>query len=103
MTDTTLQNMEIYVKSEEAPKKSYDAQMTSSTISTISSLASPVDSGVQLLDSESELTSAMSNLSGKRFIFFRSSVNSLPDAQKGNFKNCRVIVRKNQMHLEPSY
>ncbi|ENN77317.1 hypothetical protein YQE_06143, partial [Dendroctonus ponderosae] len=64
MTDTTLQNMEIYVKSEEAPKKSYDTQMTSSTISTISSLASPVDSGVQLLDSESELTSAMSNVSG---------------------------------------
>ncbi|KAJ8920684.1 hypothetical protein NQ315_004823 [Exocentrus adspersus] len=34
-----------------------DAQMTSSTVS---SLSSPVDSGVQMLDSESELTSVMS-------------------------------------------
>lgn len=40
-------------------KKSYQ-QMTSSVLSTTSSLASPVDSGVQLLDSESEITSVMS-------------------------------------------
>lgn len=39
-------------------KHEQDAQMTSSTVS---SLASPVDSGVQLLDSESEITSVMSN------------------------------------------
>lgn len=35
-------------------------QMTSSLISTTSSLTSPVDSGVQLLDSESEIASVMS-------------------------------------------
>lgn len=37
-----------------------DAQMTSSITSRTSSLTSPVDSGVQLLDSESEITSLMS-------------------------------------------
>ncbi|CAG9765968.1 unnamed protein product [Ceutorhynchus assimilis] len=64
--DAKVQNMEIYLKTnEEMPKKgTSDAQMTSSTISTVSSLASPVDSGVQMLDSESELTSVMSNVSG---------------------------------------
>lgn len=41
-------------------QKKKDQQMTSSLISTTSSLASPVDSGVQLLDSESEITSVMS-------------------------------------------
>lgn len=41
-------------------QKKKDQQMTSSVISTTSSLASPVDSGVQLLDSESEITSVMS-------------------------------------------
>lgn len=37
-----------------------DSQMTSSILSVTSSLTSPVDSGVQLLDSESEVTSVMS-------------------------------------------
>lgn len=41
-------------------QKKKDQQMTSSLISSTSSLASPVDSGVQLLDSESEITSVMS-------------------------------------------
>ncbi|CAG9825381.1 unnamed protein product [Phaedon cochleariae] len=39
------------------PQEIHDGQMTSSTVS---SLSSPVDSGVQLLDSESEITSVMS-------------------------------------------
>lgn len=54
---------------EETPKiNHHDAKakinqdiMTSSILSITSSLSSPVDSGVQLLDSESELTSVMSN------------------------------------------
>ncbi|GLV39247.1 pruning defect 1 [Carabus blaptoides fortunei] len=37
-----------------------DTQMTSSILSLTSSLTSPVDSGVQLLDSESDITSVMS-------------------------------------------
>lgn len=41
-------------------QKKKDQQMTSSIISNTSSLASPVDSGVQLLDSESEIASVMS-------------------------------------------
>ncbi|XP_066260425.1 uncharacterized protein prd1 [Euwallacea similis] len=61
--DLSMKNMELYVEKDDAPRKNLDAQMTSSTISTISSLPSPVDSGVQL-DSECELTSGMSNASG---------------------------------------
>ncbi|XP_030758384.1 uncharacterized protein LOC115884070 isoform X2 [Sitophilus oryzae] len=56
--------MEINLKKHEEIKKNNETQMTSSTISTISSLASPVDSGVQMLDSECELTSVMSGGSG---------------------------------------
>lgn len=41
-------------------KKSQNYQDTQMTSSTVSSLSSPVDSGVQMLDSESELTSVMS-------------------------------------------
>lgn len=41
-------------------KMHQDLQMTSSIVSATSSLASPGDSGVQLLDSESEITSVMS-------------------------------------------
>lgn len=42
------------------PKLQQDQQMISSILSATSSLASPGDSGVQLLDSESEVTSVMS-------------------------------------------
>ncbi|KAL1497160.1 hypothetical protein ABEB36_008165 [Hypothenemus hampei] len=56
--DPTVQQMDMYLK--QSTGHFNEAQMTSSTISTISSLASPVDSGVQLLDSESEHTSVMS-------------------------------------------
>lgn len=63
---SSVENMEInnLKKHDDTPKKNNETQMTSSTLSTISSLASPVDSGVQMLDSESELTSVMSGVSG---------------------------------------
>ncbi|KAF7283348.1 hypothetical protein GWI33_000859 [Rhynchophorus ferrugineus] len=63
---SNVENMEInnLKKQEDTPKKNNETQMTSSTVSTISSLASPVDSGVQMLDSESELNSVMSGVSG---------------------------------------
>nr|XP_023023284.1 uncharacterized protein LOC111511501 [Leptinotarsa decemlineata] len=41
-------------------KKCHDASDAQMTSSTVSSLSSPIDSGVQLLDSESEVTSVMS-------------------------------------------
>lgn len=47
--------------SQEILKKPLDFPDTTMTSSTVSSLSSPLDSGVQMLDSESELTSVMSN------------------------------------------
>lgn len=58
-----IENFEKHCKQEDLKLKSkmqQDQQMTSSIISATSSLASPGDSGVQLLDSESEMTSVMS-------------------------------------------
>lgn len=52
-----MMNMEAELK---FSKPGDDHQMTSSMVSASSSLTSPVDSGVQLLDSESEITSVMS-------------------------------------------
>lgn len=46
---------------EAVTKKPQDFADTTMTSSTVSSLSSPLDSGVQMLDSESELTSIMSN------------------------------------------
>lgn len=54
------------------PKTSQDIQDAQMTSSTVSSLSSPVDSGVQLLDSESEITSVMS-VSG-----FISDIENIP-------------------------
>ncbi|CAH1976175.1 unnamed protein product [Acanthoscelides obtectus] len=44
----------------DTPKKLHDIQDTTMTSSTASSLSSPMDSGIQLLDSESEINSLMS-------------------------------------------
>ncbi|KAF5281278.1 hypothetical protein FQA39_LY05164 [Lamprigera yunnana] len=66
-----------------------DGQMISSIISLTSSLTSPVDSGVQLLDSESEITSLMS-VSGfvsDSDILNLDDENSKQDGDKGKIKN----------------
>lgn len=59
--ENPIQNIEQYKITEEILKKPQDFADTTMTSSTVSSLSSPIDSGVQLLDSESELTSIMSN------------------------------------------
>lgn len=71
-----------------------DAQMTSSTVS---SLSSPVDSGVQMLDSESELTSVMS-VSG-----LACDMDVLPESDVivKNFENRSDFVGTN-VKLSPS-
>lgn len=56
-------------------KMHQDVQMTSSIVSTTSSLASPGDSGVQLLDSESEITSVMS------FSGFGCDIDTIPNLE----------------------
>lgn len=59
----SIENVEKHGKQEDfryKQKMQQDQQMTSSILSESSSLTSPVDSGVQLLDSESEMASVMS-------------------------------------------
>ncbi|VEN36644.1 unnamed protein product, partial [Callosobruchus maculatus] len=55
--DEIIPNLKLY---HDTPKKLQDAQEATMTSSTVSSLSSPMDSGVQLLDSESEINSLMS-------------------------------------------
>lgn len=59
--DHEIQNIEHFKTNEEILKKPQDFPDSTMTSSTVSSLSSPLDSGVQMLDSESELTSIMSN------------------------------------------
>ncbi|XP_072376863.1 uncharacterized protein prd1 [Diabrotica undecimpunctata] len=58
--DLSIQSVDIKPHIDDFPKKLQDTQDAQMTSSTVSSLSSPVDSGVQLLDSESEVTSVMS-------------------------------------------
>ncbi|KAG5888922.1 hypothetical protein JTB14_019418 [Gonioctena quinquepunctata] len=59
--EAALQDYDINRKIfENTPKKFQDVNDAQMTSSTVSSLSSPIDSGVQLLDSESEITSVMS-------------------------------------------
>nr|CAH7761794.1 unnamed protein product [Callosobruchus chinensis] len=55
--DEIIPNLKFY---HDTPKKLQDTQEATMTSSTVSSLSSPMDSGVQLLDSESEINSLMS-------------------------------------------
>lgn len=59
--DHDIQNVEHFKTNEDFLKKPQDFPDSAMTSSTVSSLSSPLDSGVQMLDSESELTSIMSN------------------------------------------
>lgn len=56
-----IQDVDHFKITDEILKKPQDFQDATLTSSTVSSLSSPIDSGVQMLDSESELTSVMSN------------------------------------------
>lgn len=58
-------------------------QMTSSVLSATSSLASPVDSGVQLLDSESEITSVMST----------SGIDTIPNLEVDDIEKSEVMTK----------
>lgn len=82
--------------SEEFKKNSQEI-MTSSTASANSSLASPVDSGVQLLDSESELTSVMS---GSGIACDIDSVPSLESDSEKDDRSCFVFFGVSGQVLE---
>lgn len=64
-------------------KKKEQQIMTSSMLSTTSSLASPVDSGVQLLDSESEVTSVMS----------ASGIDAIPNLEPDYTEKTEVMTK----------
>lgn len=59
--DHKIQDVGQFAINEAISKKPQDFADATMTSSTVSSLSSPLDSGVQMLDSESELTSIMSN------------------------------------------
>lgn len=82
--------------SEEIMKKPQDFPDATLTSSTISSLSSPIDSGVQMLDSESELASIMSN-SG-----FGCDVDTNVDCEKSFTEkdNSLDIQTKNEVNCE---
>lgn len=75
-----------------------DTQMTSSILSITSSLTSPVDSGVQLLDSESDITSVMS-MSGTgcdldtscSYDVPNTIVSNTPVKESENYPACLII------------
>lgn len=73
-----------------------DLQMTASVISVTSSLTSPVDSGVQLLDSESEIASVMS-MSGTGDL--DEIKKDLIDVKENfeNFENLSIPYQHNEM------
>lgn len=74
-------------------QKKKDHQMTSSMLSTTSSLASPVDSGVQLLDSESEVTSVMS----------ASGIDAFPNLEPDDTGKSEVMTKSDivNQNVEP--
>lgn len=70
-----------------------EQQMTSSMLSTTSSLASPVDSGVQLLDSESEVTSVMS----------ASGIDAIPNLEPDDLEKSELMTKSDidNQNVEP--
>ncbi|XP_056631113.1 uncharacterized protein LOC130441444 [Diorhabda sublineata] len=93
----SIQAYDVKSQDHDFPKKlqDTDTQMTSSTVS---SLSSPVDSGVQLLDSESEITSVMS-VSGYNCDIENIPTDSNKISNKYNISD-KILIHQEQVKEE---